>query len=87
MAAVPHDVVPAEHRDVLQHQVLRDEQHNGRDCHGAESDQEERIAEREVPLGEAVGRQLVVYNTAYALAYALTVVAGATLIFERRSLK
>jgi ABC-type transport system involved in multi-copper enzyme maturation permease subunit len=41
----------------------------------------------QVAHGESVGSQLVAYNTAYALAYALTVVAGATLIFERRSLK
>ena len=41
----------------------------------------------QVAHGEAVGRQLVIYNTAYALAYTVTVVAGATLIFERRSLK
>lgn len=41
----------------------------------------------QVAHGEAVGGRLVGYNTAYALAYALTIVAGATLIFERRSLK
>jgi ABC-type transport system involved in multi-copper enzyme maturation permease subunit len=41
----------------------------------------------QVAHGEPVATQLVVFNTAYALAYALTVVAGATLIFERRSLK
>jgi len=41
----------------------------------------------QVAHGEAVGRQLVIYNTAYTLAYTVTVVAGATLIFERRSLK
>jgi len=41
----------------------------------------------QVAHGEPVGRQLVIYNTAYALAYTVTVVAGATLIFERRSLK
>jgi ABC-type transport system involved in multi-copper enzyme maturation permease subunit len=41
----------------------------------------------QVAHGEPVGRQLVFYNTAYALAYTVTVVAGATLIFERRSLK
>jgi ABC-type transport system involved in multi-copper enzyme maturation permease subunit len=40
-----------------------------------------------VAHGEAVATKLIVYNTAYALAYAITVVAGATLIFERRSLK
>lgn len=41
----------------------------------------------QVAHGEGVASQLIVYNTAYALAYAFTVVAGATLIFERRSLK
>jgi len=41
----------------------------------------------QVAHGEAVAKQLVVYDTAYALAYAITVIAGATLIFERRSLK
>jgi ABC-type transport system involved in multi-copper enzyme maturation permease subunit len=41
-----------------------------------------RVAHR-----EAVSGQLMVYNTAYALVYALAVIAGATLIFERRSLK
>src|SRR5689334_19528766 len=41
----------------------------------------------QVAHGEPVGRQLVVYHTAYALAYTVAVVAGATLIFERGSLK
>lgn len=41
----------------------------------------------QVAHGDAIAGQLVVYNTAYALAYAVTVVAGAILIFERRSLK
>jgi len=41
----------------------------------------------QVAHGETVVGQLVIYNTAYALAYALTVVAGAIVIFERRSLK
>ena len=43
----------------------------------------------QVRLGAAmmVNGQLVVFNTAYALTYALAVIAGATLIFERRSLK
>ena len=41
----------------------------------------------QVAHGEPIASRLVVYNTAYALAYAITVVAGATLIFERRSLK
>lgn len=41
----------------------------------------------QVAHGEAVGGKLVAYNTAYALTYALAVIAGATLIFERRSLK
>lgn len=41
----------------------------------------------QVAHGEGVAGQLVIYNTFYALTYALTVLAGATLIFERRSLK
>jgi hypothetical protein len=40
-----------------------------------------------VAHGEAVNGQLTVFNTAYALVYALAVIAGAMLIFERRSLK
>jgi ABC-type transport system involved in multi-copper enzyme maturation permease subunit len=41
----------------------------------------------QVAHGEGVATQLVVYNTGYALVYTVTVIAGATLIFERRSLK
>ena len=41
----------------------------------------------QVAHGEAVSSQLVLFNTFYALVYAIAVVAGATLIFERRSLK
>jgi len=41
----------------------------------------------QVAHGEGVASQLVLFNTAYALVYAIAVVAGATLIFERRSLK
>ena len=41
----------------------------------------------QVAHGEGVAPPLVVYNTAYALVYALTVIAGAVLVFERRSLK
>lgn len=37
--------------------------------------------------GEAVASSLVLYNTAYAVVYAAAVLAAATLIFERRSLK
>jgi ABC-type transport system involved in multi-copper enzyme maturation permease subunit len=37
--------------------------------------------------GVGVAKQLIAYNTAYALIYAVAVLAGATLIFERRSLK
>jgi ABC-type transport system involved in multi-copper enzyme maturation permease subunit len=40
-----------------------------------------------VAHAQAVSGQLMVYNTAYAVVYALAVIAGATLIFERRSLK
>jgi len=40
-----------------------------------------------VAHGQGVAPQLVAYNTAYALAYSVAVLAGATLIFERRSLK
>jgi Cu-processing system permease protein len=41
----------------------------------------------QVAHGEGVASQLVIFNTAYALLYAIAVVAAATLIFERRSLK
>lgn len=41
----------------------------------------------QVAHGDAVSPKLIVYNTAYALVYAITVVAGATLVFERRSMK
>jgi len=37
--------------------------------------------------GSPIGAQLVVYNTAYAMVYALAVLSAATVIFERRSLK
>lgn len=40
-----------------------------------------------VAHGEGVATNLIIYNTAYAFVYAIMVVAGATLIFERRSLK
>lgn len=40
-----------------------------------------------VAHGEGVATNLIIYNSAYALVYAIMVVAGATLIFERRSLK
>ena len=40
-----------------------------------------------VAHGEGVAPQLVVYNSAYAVVYTLAVLAGATVIFERRSLK
>jgi ABC-type transport system involved in multi-copper enzyme maturation permease subunit len=40
-----------------------------------------------VAHGEGVATNLIIYNTAYALVYAIMVVAGAILIFERRSLK
>src|SRR5690242_2531565 len=41
----------------------------------------------QVAHSEKVAANLVFYNTAYALTYAIAVLAGATLIFERRSLK
>lgn len=41
----------------------------------------------QVAHGDAVSPQLIVYNTAYALTYAITVLAAATIVFERRSLK
>jgi ABC-type transport system involved in multi-copper enzyme maturation permease subunit len=41
----------------------------------------------QVAHGEAVGSQLIAYNTAYALIYTLAVLGGAVLIFERRNLK
>ena len=37
--------------------------------------------------GEAIASQLIAFNTLYALTYTLAVLAAATLIFERRSLK
>lgn len=40
-----------------------------------------------VAHGEGVATNLIIYNSAYAFVYAIMVVAGATLIFERRSLK
>ena len=41
----------------------------------------------QVAHGNSVAPQLILYNTAYALVYAVAVLAGATLVFERRSLK
>jgi len=41
----------------------------------------------QVGQGQGVAPQLIAYNTAYALVYTLAVLAGATLIFDRRSLK
>ena len=41
----------------------------------------------QVAHGEAIGSQLIAYNTAYALVYTLAVLGGAVLIFERRNLK
>jgi ABC-type transport system involved in multi-copper enzyme maturation permease subunit len=41
----------------------------------------------QVAHGEPLRANLVAYNTAYGFAYAITVIAGATLIFEHRSLK
>jgi hypothetical protein len=41
----------------------------------------------QVAHGEAVGSQLIAFNTAYALVYTLAVLGGAVLIFERRNLK
>jgi ABC-type transport system involved in multi-copper enzyme maturation permease subunit len=41
----------------------------------------------QVAHGEGIAKQLIAYNTAYAVIYAVAVLAGATLIFERRSLK
>ena len=40
-----------------------------------------------VAHGQGVAPQLIAYNTAYALVYTLAVLAGATLMFDRRSLK
>lgn len=40
-----------------------------------------------VAHGQGVAPELIAYNTAYALVYTVAVLAGATLIFERRSLK
>jgi len=41
----------------------------------------------QVAHGHGVASELIAYNSAYALIYTLAVLAGATLIFERRSLK
>ena len=41
----------------------------------------------QVAHGHGVAAELIAYNTAYALIYTLAVLAGAILIFERRSLK
>jgi ABC-type transport system involved in multi-copper enzyme maturation permease subunit len=41
----------------------------------------------QVAHGQPVASQLVMYNTAYALVYAIAVLSGAVLIFERRNLK
>jgi len=41
----------------------------------------------QVAHGDAVSPQLIIYNTGYALVYTVAVLACATLIFERRSLK
>jgi ABC-type transport system involved in multi-copper enzyme maturation permease subunit len=41
----------------------------------------------QVAHGGRVSSQLVLYNTAYALMYSLTVLSAAVLIFERRNLK
>jgi ABC-type transport system involved in multi-copper enzyme maturation permease subunit len=40
-----------------------------------------------VAHGQPVAGRLILYNTAYALTYALAVLCGAVLIFERRDLK
>lgn len=40
-----------------------------------------------VAHGQGVAAQLIGYNTAYAVVYTVAVLAGATLIFDRRSLK
>jgi hypothetical protein len=37
--------------------------------------------------GEPIASQLIAYNTAYALVYALAALSAATLIFDSRSLK
>jgi len=37
--------------------------------------------------GSAIGQQLMLYNTGYAIVYAAAVLCAATVIFERRSLK
>lgn len=41
----------------------------------------------QVAHGVGVAPQLIAYNTAYALVYAIAVLAGATLIFDRSNLK
>jgi hypothetical protein len=41
----------------------------------------------QVAHGQAVGGNLVLFNTMYALLYSIAVTAAAVLIFERRNLK
>lgn len=41
----------------------------------------------QVAHGQTIAPQLIFYNTAYALVYSATVLAGAVMIFERRNLK
>jgi ABC-type transport system involved in multi-copper enzyme maturation permease subunit len=41
----------------------------------------------QVAHGDQVGLHLIIYNTAYALVYAVAVLSAAVLIFERRNLK
>jgi hypothetical protein len=43
--------------------------------------------EAQVAHGAAVPRELILYNTLYALFYAGAALCGAILIFERRNLK
>jgi ABC-type transport system involved in multi-copper enzyme maturation permease subunit len=41
----------------------------------------------QVAHGQSISKSLALYNTAYALLYAVAAIAGAVLIFERRNLK
>jgi hypothetical protein len=59
VSALPADVVAAEQRDVLEHQVVGDQGHLAGNHHGRQEDQEDGVAPGEATLGEHVGRQAV----------------------------
>jgi hypothetical protein len=59
VAALAPDVVAAEERHVLDHQVRRDERDLAGDHHRGEEEDEDRVPARELALGEGVGRERV----------------------------